>query len=380
MQEKFGKSGNGVIGLRTLASRTLTRFHWSHTIPLRDDDIAKWRSSSVEIDALSTCGDLDLMRYIRLWNADAPLPPMKPKGYLAPPWHIGTYPHFDGFGSQLSVHTYAFGPGYQLVHVYPELSAFQEELFREVCGLPTRSEAQVLPHGHAFEMDDDDNCWDVARQTRLAEMGIVPVTVRLSAGNTIVLPAGRAHAFKKCVTGGLADWYTNGPMFSVAGDQSYVGPTTQSFAREFSRLRHYERLASLKCVGAYSLCELALLRLVCDGPFLARDGDQIAAQHLLAAKPFFRDFVECQTQWLDRFPQAREFDNEVDADVSEWACSVCHRSLANAVLRAIDATNSSVCYCGNCVEIVSASNGRVIESFVRFFGLETLRKMLASLK
>jgi hypothetical protein len=55
---------------------------------------------------------------------------------------------------RLSVHTYAFGPGNQLVHVCPELSAFQEELFREICGLPARNEAQVLPHGHAFEMDD----------------------------------------------------------------------------------------------------------------------------------------------------------------------------------------------------------------------------------
>lgn len=318
----------------------------------------------MEIDSLSTCGKLDLMRYIRLWNADAPLPPMKPKGYLAPPWHIGTYPHFDGFGSQLSVHTYAFGPG------YPELSAFQEEMFREI---PARNEAQVLPHGHSFDMDDDDNCWDIERQTRLADVGIVVgATVRLSAGNTIVLPAGRAHAFKKCVTAGT-DWRTNNePMFSIAGDQSYVGPTAQSFAREFSRLRHYERLASVNRVGAYSLCELALLRLVCDGPFLARDGDEIAAQHLLAAKPFFRDFVECQSEWLARFPQAREFDDDINADVVEWACSVCHRSLATVVLLA-----EGVCFCGDCVDDVSS--GRVIHSFVRFSSTE-LRERLTALK
>lgn len=42
-------------------------------IPLRDDDTLKWRSASIEIDALSACGTFDLMRYIRLWNSDAPL-------------------------------------------------------------------------------------------------------------------------------------------------------------------------------------------------------------------------------------------------------------------------------------------------------------------
>jgi hypothetical protein len=350
-------------------------------IPLRDDDLTMWRSASVEIDALSACGTLDLMRYIRLWNSDAPLPPMKPKGYLAPPWHIGTYPHFDGFGSQLSVHTYAFGPGYQLVHIYPELSAFQEELFREVCGLPARNKPQVLPHSFAFEMDDDANCWDIERQLRLAEMGIVPHTVHLSAGNTIILPPGRAHAFKKCIgMGGLADWRANGPMFSIAGDQSYVGPTAQSFTREFSRLRHYERLASVHSVGAYSLRELALLRLVCDGPFLVAGGDQIAAQHLLAAKPFFQDFVKCQEGWLDRFPQAQELDDDVDADVKEWACCVCRRSLANVVLCFVSkGVVSDECYCGDCVVNVD-SDGRAIESFVRFFGGRELREKLCELK
>jgi len=40
-------------------------------IPLKDVDLRAWRAASLEVDALSMGGALDLMRYIRLWNEDA---------------------------------------------------------------------------------------------------------------------------------------------------------------------------------------------------------------------------------------------------------------------------------------------------------------------
>jgi hypothetical protein len=55
-------------------------------IPLKDVDLRAWRAASAEIDALCTGGALDLMRYIRLWNEDAPVPPVKGLTLGPTPW------------------------------------------------------------------------------------------------------------------------------------------------------------------------------------------------------------------------------------------------------------------------------------------------------
>jgi hypothetical protein len=37
---------------------------------------------------------LDLLRYIKEWNADVPIPDVRARGYLALSWLIGPFPAF----------------------------------------------------------------------------------------------------------------------------------------------------------------------------------------------------------------------------------------------------------------------------------------------
>jgi len=141
-------------------------------------------------------------------------------------------------------------------------------------------------------MDCSLQYWDALRRGRLESKGIVPETVRLVAGQTVVLPPGRAHAFKKC----SETWRSDGLMFSVAGDVSYVGATQASFAREFQRLLYCEKVAIASGKRVYSLCELALLCLARNGTGLHED--KFASEHLKAAAVFVEEFVQRQATWL----------------------------------------------------------------------------------
>lgn len=315
------------------------------------------------VDALSQGGSLDLLRYIRMWSEDAPLPPVKALGYMAPPWLIGTYLHWDGGGGQLSVHTYAFGPGYQLIHVYPELPSWQEELFLAEIGLADRS---VLPHSFDAEMDCSTQYWDAVHQKRLESKGIVPETVRLVAGQTVVLPPGRAHAFKKCVDKVSETWRTDGLMFSIAGDVSYVGATQASFAREFQRLLYCEEVAIAGGKRVYSLCELALLCLARNRTIL-RD-DVIAAEHLKAATIFVDEFVQRQRAWLAKANGEVTVLEPEEEILLERACQRCYRPLANVMLQD-SGCGADEWVCGGCC----SSKGRVVAS-IRFCTMDELEK------
>ena len=142
---------------------------------------------------------------------------MTAHGYLALPWLIGTYPQWTDGGAQLSVHMYAFGPGVQLIQLYHELTAVEERTFLPVCPAQHGPAAAHARHGRA--MDLDGRCWDLHLQHTPEQFSIVPETISLRDGQTIVLPAGRAHVFKKHGSG----WQL-GLMFSIAGDESYVAP------------------------------------------------------------------------------------------------------------------------------------------------------------
>ncbi len=152
------------------------------------------------MDALCMCGDLDLTRYIRLWNDDAPLPPMKAMGYLAPPWLIGTYPHWDGAGAQLSLHTYAFGPGHQLIHLYPTLSRVQEATFLKVCALPG---IYALPH----DPDMGRARWTWTRRVLGPPAPDAPRAIRCCAGDDS--PGRRAN---HCVDPGSCTCFQEVPI------------------------------------------------------------------------------------------------------------------------------------------------------------------------
>ena len=231
-----------------------------------------------------------------------------------------------------------------------------------VCQLPS---VYTLPHSFANTLDLSTEYWDERQQRALEAKGIVPVTVRLRAGQTIVLPAGRVHVFKKCPTED-EDWRQAGLMFSVAGDASFVGASAKTFAREFPRLLACELAAPTG--SSYTLCELALLRLVCDGPTME---DAVAKEHLKAAKIFFTDFVAQQEQLLARAANTGEIETMAE-DVSrhqEWACSKCSRSLANVVLVGLDDEKP---YCGQCCP----DECRAVLRFFNMAQLEAMRDAL----
>lgn len=81
-----------------------------------------------------------------------------------------------------------------------------------------------------------------------------------------MLPSGRAHVFKKHGGG----WQL-GLMFSITGDESYVGATALSFVRHFLMLCEAEDVAAAAAKAtsgkgkSYSLCDLVLLQLGLDG-------------------------------------------------------------------------------------------------------------------
>ena len=111
-----------------------------------------------------------------------------------------TPPHFDGHCTQTSLHRTLMGDGYNLVHVWDLLPPHQDVLFREVVSLPPINESQTLPHDEEYFCDSSLDVWDVAKETKLNEWGIYSKRMLVAPGEAIVLPAGRAHVFKKIGT------------------------------------------------------------------------------------------------------------------------------------------------------------------------------------
>ncbi len=112
-------------------------------------------------------------------------------------------------------------------------------------------------------------------------------------------------------------------------------------------LRECEDAAAARAGKSYSLCELALLRLVLDGPQVVRDGDAIAAEHLRASPVYFGDFIARQAKWLSvasNAENAQVMGDGMSPETVEFACCVCFRSLANVVL--IGTGDKQ--YCGDC--------------------------------
>jgi hypothetical protein len=181
-------------------------------IPITDSDLALRRGTCAEMDVLSSGGKLDLNYYVKQFDKDIALPSMKALGYLAPPWLIGTNIHYDGFGGQFSLHTYVFGPeeSYQQVWIYPRLDYNQEIVLRRICELPAPYSPQQLPHAFDYVLDTDLECWDVEKQRLLENIGICGQLFKVKPGQTIVLPAGMAHVFKKCLPNVQSSYKTVG--------------------------------------------------------------------------------------------------------------------------------------------------------------------------
>jgi hypothetical protein len=171
-----------------------------------------------------------------MYDEQIPMPDMDARLYLAPPWTgaVITPPHFDGHGTQTSLHRVLMGGGHNLVHVWPRFLPHQEWKWRQSVGLPPPEEPQPLPHDICYTIDSSSEVWDVKREANLREFGISSSKFEVRPGQAIVLPAGMAHVFKKIGTPSTSAIPV--PLLGYAGDCSYVGPSAESFVENWLRL------------------------------------------------------------------------------------------------------------------------------------------------
>jgi hypothetical protein len=116
-------------------------------ISLLSSDINVLRRNRM-INAFGCCGQLDLTNYILEVCRDTPIPRLDFILLISPPWgQIMTYPHVDGFGSQLSAHCFLMGHGENLIHLWPRFDPYQDHYFRKIISLPAiTDEKQQQPH------------------------------------------------------------------------------------------------------------------------------------------------------------------------------------------------------------------------------------------
>lgn len=191
-------------------------------------------------------GTLCLHHYINLYDIHIPLPDMDARLYLAPPWtgSVLTPPHIDGHGTQLSLHRVLMGGGYNLVHVWPSFLPAEDHKWREVVHLPPAHRAQPLPHDIKYSIDCSPNEWDVEKEALLTNWGIYSSKFEVRPGEAIVLPPTKAHVFKKI--GNTTDnspGVIPVPILGYAGDCSYVGPSAESFGKNFLNIQVHLNLS-----------------------------------------------------------------------------------------------------------------------------------------
>jgi hypothetical protein len=128
------------------------------------------------IDVCRECdetGPLTLNYFIeQLHGRDIGMPDVQAQLYLSPPTDgaIFTPTHYDGHGSQASVHAVLFGgaANFNLVHTFPadrhERSPEQEATFRRVLGLAPVGQPQHLPHQQALQFSTGQESWDAQQE------------------------------------------------------------------------------------------------------------------------------------------------------------------------------------------------------------------------
>ena len=213
-------------------------------IEVKARDMLWWYKQDPLIYMLSESGLCDLHTYARLFKKDMILPDLWARMYLAPPVYIGTPWHFDGGGMSLSVHSYIWGGGYQLIGCWPRLS--QHEL-KKVLPLLNREQEGIWfrPHDpynsrpetmseRAFTLKTGSDlsacCISEHICSKLKELGVRPhARFTLMPGNTVFLPDGCGHSFQKVPFNNatlsattLARMTKNDLMLSIAGFFSFL--------------------------------------------------------------------------------------------------------------------------------------------------------------
>jgi len=331
-------------------------------------------------------GTLCLHRYLHLYDDQMRIPNMDARLYLAPPWTgcIMTPPHFDGHGTQMSLHRVLMGDGYNLVQVWHSLPLHLESKWRKVVRLPQTHEPQFLPHNiDGYPIDSDADVWDVKKEADLLQWGIRSTKATVGPGQVIVLPAGQAHVFKKI--GKLiipaASEELPVPLLGYAGDCTYVGPSKQSFLQNWLRIKHGHQLLRNHHSEVYSFYELSLLCLVrhgCEYPHRLPI-DPVLREHFAAAAVPFSEFVEEERGSVDNFllkVKCSLADLEVlngENARAELICSRCNTCLANFHI-----TLSKKLWCHQCWSNFTVQKQRGSSGKFRFMPVDKLEELLTT--
>ena len=212
--------------------QTPTKAIYLANITVHHKDAEAWYEAHPLISIMSESGLCDLHLYIRMYKPTLSVPDLKGRIYLAPPWYLGSPPHFDGGGSSVSVHSYLWGGGFQLISGYPRLDEQHLDPFLEAIGRQPDG-PWFFPHNTTHNAKDEmlnssdisDCCFNmnVCNQMRGISLPRHSRTI-LEAGHTVFLPEGAAHSFKKvplysapfcCST--IKDWTEHHLMASIAG-------------------------------------------------------------------------------------------------------------------------------------------------------------------
>lgn len=154
------------------------------------------------LDIMDDTGPLCLNHYIFGLEKQITRPHMRSKLYIAPVLIPGaailTPPHWDGHGTQTSIHTVLFGSGYNLVQIWnlAPLPDVQNQ-FRSIVQLPPADQPQHLPHDEEYSYDTSPTAWHTRKKARLLSVGIKSHVHKLKPGNSLLLRGGWPHTFKK---------------------------------------------------------------------------------------------------------------------------------------------------------------------------------------
>lgn len=292
-------------------------------------------------------GELTLNHYVDLLHGrDIGMPEVQAQLYLSPPTNGGilTPTHYDGHGSQASVHAVLFGgaSNFNLVHTYPgERSPKQEAAFRRVLQIAPVGQSQYLPHQQTMQFTAGKETWDVTQLRRYQELGLPAASVhKLHPGEVMLLPTGLAHNFKKVQDPPeYAATPDRSPMLGYAGDSSYVGATSDSVLSNCAAMS--AAAAEHRRVKDPPLCFL-ITGVISMCMWIAELSTATAVQReqVRGALPTLHSYVQLERRVLSRlgFTEATEESISV-VDVSdaangvkgesEWVCSSCQGEVPN---------------------------------------------------
>ena len=225
-----------------------------------------WKFCSLQNSLLQDRGLLDLHAWARHYigkpkDKEALFASLRGLLYICPPMcHLGTKPHFDGVGNSMSLHTMIYGPkdSFNLVTIYDKDSP----ALREILGIE-KENLLKLPYAYNNNWKCDPGYlkgWKRTEVKECVDAGLEkPFTFRLLPGQSVVLPPGRPHAFKKCSTqSGNLGRTCHDLMVSLACD-SFYGSLREEELKYCLRQAYTTNLLNVGHALNHSYCSLEIV-------------------------------------------------------------------------------------------------------------------------